>query len=529
LAIAGKSANALLSAALFYGFADRVQELEYGPRGRQGRLMIIPLTPAPDAKRRAAHLRRGAAAVAIAAAFALVSAAAYADTLEDAIARALSGDPALASARTDVDQARAARHGSFSQFLPNVNGSVGYSQNWRGATRIDTNNDGIPDTTVPSITTDASSAGVGVSETVFAGGRLLANYSAAKADEERALATYRAQENGVILTVVQAFAGTLYGEQAVQIGRDQVDRLQREVDAAKTRFEVGAATKTDVYQAQALLAAAQSDLAAAQAALASERATYARRVGELPGTLERTPPPATPPDLDTAVAAARQNAPAIDAADAAVKGARARTRSAYAGYLPSLTLSGSASRTGGANFDNFDNDSSTVSAQLSIPLWTGGRTTAATEQAKAAERGAKYSFDDALRASQETVSQDWALLQAARYRVESGKAQLEAAQFAAKGAALERQEGLRTELDLLAQIAAENTAALALAAAERDVLTATYTLLASIGEIPRPANAPEPKSQREIMPKTKPATAAKPTGAAPAPPAPMTAPTPRTP
>ena len=432
--------------------------------------------------------RLGAAIVALGAL--IGSGAASAETLDDAITQTLLGDPALANLRTNIDVARAGKQSAFAQFLPSVSGSVGYTESWRGAGTIDSNNDGVPDLTLPSSTTDSGSAGVDVSQTVFSGGRLIAGYSGAKADLERAIAQYRSQEDGIILQVVQAYAGTLYGEQAVTIRREEVERLHQEVDAANVRFEAGAATKTDVYQAQAQLAAARSDLAAAQADLASQRATYARRVGAFPGTLAKPTPPTVPGTVEAAIDMARQNSPDIAAADAGVTSAKARTWQAYSGYLPSLSLTGSASRRGDDGFEGFDNDSASISARLSIPLWTGGRTTAATAQAKAQERGAKFGLADTIRASQEETTQAWARLDAAKLRADASKAQLESASFAARGAALERREGLRTQLELLDAISSERDAALAVAGAERDLLIDSYQVLQATGQIPRPANAP---------------------------------------
>jgi outer membrane protein len=425
---------------------------------------------------------------------ALVSAgAAGAETLDEAITQTLVGDPGLASLRTNIDVAQAGKQSAFAQFLPSLSGSVSYSESWRGAGTIDSNNDGVPDLTVPSSTSDSASAGVDVSQTLFSGGRLIANYSAAKADLQRTIAQYRSQEDGIILQVVQAYAGTLYGEQAVTIQRQEVERLQQEVDAANVRFEAGAGTKTDVYQAEAQLAAARSNLAAAQADLTSQRATYARRVGAMPGTLAKPTPPPVPGSLEAAIDLARQNAPEVAAAEAGVSGAKARTWAAYSQYLPSLSLTGSASRRGDDGFEGFDNDSSSISARLSIPIWTGGRTSAATAQAKAQERGAKFDLADTIRGSQEGTAQAWARLDAAKLRAEASKAQLESASFAAQGAALERREGLRTQLELLDAISSERDAALAVAAAERDVLIDSYQVLQATGQIPRPANAPTVK------------------------------------
>lgn len=424
-------------------------------------------------------------------------AGAVGESLDDAISRALAGDPSLASARTTLDAARAAVSAARAERLPDLNGSVSYSSAW--------NNGGggvivAPDGTVigrggASSTSESASAGLNISDTLFAGGRISAGIAQARADEARTAAEVRGQEDSLILEVVQAYTSVAYGEAAVQIRRDSVQRLLREVDAAKVRFEAGAATRTDVYQAQAQLAAARSDLATAQADLASARATYARRVGAMPGTLAPAAPPATPATLDQAIDATRANATQIEASAAAVRSAHARTQQAVSGYLPSLTLSAAANRRGDSGFEGFDNDDTSLTARLSIPLFSFGRTSAAVSQAKANERGARYSLDDSVRAAEESTAQAWARLDAARLRVDTTKAQLEAASFAARGAEIERREGLRTELEVLDQIQNERDAGLAVAQAQRDLVTTAYQLLQAMGVTPRPATpaAPRPR------------------------------------
>ncbi len=431
------------------------------------------------------------------AAFGVLAAApaASAETLDDAIARALAGDPSLASARSDLEAARADVRAARAEFLPSLSASVSYSASRDESdaqSSVDTDGDGIPDTVFSeagSYTTESGSAGLDVSQTVYTGGRVSANLAAAKAEEARVRATVQALEDDLVLTVVGAYASILYGEQEVVIRRQEVERLAQEVEAGIVRFEVGASTRTDLYTAEAELADGRSALATAQADLASVRATYRRRVGAAPGTLERPAPP-TVPALEQALDAARQRSPDVQAAAAAADAARARRRAAASDYWPTVSLSAGATRRGEDGFDNFDRDSSSFSASLSIPLWTGGRTSAALAGARASERGARYDLDDAVRAVEEETTQAWADLEAALRRRDTSATQLESASFATRGAELERREGLRTQLELLTQIQSERDAALAVAQAERDVLTASYTVLVAIGAAPRAGAAP---------------------------------------
>ncbi len=418
------------------------------------------------------------------------------ETLDDAIGRALASDPSLAGARTDLDAARANLNSARANLLPNTSASVNFSRSWRegGSGAIVDENGNIISGGAGSgiIATDSGSGSLSASATVF-DARLYASVSQARANYERTEATVRGQEDTLVQQVVTAYTGVIYTEETLRIRRESVERLQRQVDAAQTRFEVGAATRTDVYQAQAQLAQARADLASAQSDLAAQRATYLRRVGEMPGSLEPVALPALPANLEEALRIGRNNSTSIQAAAASVKGAKAQVRSAYASYLPTLTLSAGANRRGDDGFNNFDNDDSSVSARLSIPLFSFGRNEFAVGAAKANERGARYDLDDAGRALDEATTQAWARLEASRLRVEATRAQLDAANFAANGAEVERREGLRTELDVLTQIENQRNAALALQQAVRDEVTNAYLLLQTIGRQVRPATpAPTP-------------------------------------
>jgi TolC family type I secretion outer membrane protein len=426
--------------------------------------------------------------------------AALAETLDDAISRALVSDPSLASARTDLEVARANLNGARVNLLPNTAASVNFSRSWResgsgGGTIIDADGNvistgGTGGGVAGDITsTDSGTAGLSASATLF-DARLYASVSQARANYERTEATVRGQEDTLVQQVVTAYTGVVYTEQQLRIRRETVERLQKEVDASQTRFDVGAATRTDVYQAQAQLASARADLASAQADLAAQRATYERRVGDMPGTLAPAALPALPASLEEAITIGRSNSTAVQAAAAGVKSAKAQVRSAYANYMPTVSLGATANRRGDDGFHGFDNDTSSISARVSIPLFSFGRNEFGVGAAKANERGARYDLDDAGRALDEATKQAWTKLEAARLRVDATRSALDAATFAANGAQIERREGLRTELDVLTQIQAQHAADLALQQAIRDQITTAYQLLQTIGRQPRPATTP---------------------------------------
>ena len=118
------------------------------------------------------------------------------------------------------------------------------------------------------------------------------------------------------------------------------ERLKRQLEATRDRFEVGEVARTDVAQAEARLSRARADVEQAKADLASSRAFYERVIGEEPSKLEE-PKVLTelPKTEDETRAFAAQN-PDIIAATFDLYAARDKVDVAFANLLPSLDLQG---------------------------------------------------------------------------------------------------------------------------------------------------------------------------------------------
>ena len=73
------------------------------------------------------------------------------------------------------------------------------------------------------------------------------------------------------------------------LNQNNVQVLERQLQASRDRFRVGEITRTDVAQSEARLAGSVSLRITAEANLATARANYFRVIGQLPGTLEQPP------------------------------------------------------------------------------------------------------------------------------------------------------------------------------------------------------------------------------------------------
>ena len=195
---------------------------------------------------------RALASVAVVAIVTGISAPAWADTLQEAIALAYRTNPSLLAQRASqraldesVVQARAGLRPTV-----DVSADAGYSfSRTRGGPReVDTNNDGIPDATinVPTSNDDSATAGlsIGLGQTIYSGGRIGHGITAAEANILAGRENLRDIEQQVLTSVIQAYADVLRDVEILRIRESNLTVLQRQLDEASARFEVGEITRT---------------------------------------------------------------------------------------------------------------------------------------------------------------------------------------------------------------------------------------------------------------------------------------------
>ena len=325
------------------------------------------------------------------------------------------------------------------------------------------------------------SAQVSVMQPLYQGGRVRALKQQAKASIMAARAGLEGAENSVFLSAATAYVDILRDEETARIRRNNVLVLSRQLEAADARFEVGEGTRTDVAQSRSRLAAAEAGLAQADAQLEVSRARFVRVVGRMPNQLSQAPDIVLPETLDEAISLARDNSPQLLAAyykelagDAAIDVAKAAGR-------PTVGLSGSIARSRGTFLGFSDADQAVLGASITVPIYSGGANKSRVRQAEHARTRLGFETRDAERAIDESVSQVWAQLEAARRTFDSSRQQLEAANIAFDGVQLERDVGTRTQLDVLDAEQETLNAELAMIDARRAVNAATFQLLATIG------------------------------------------------
>lgn len=431
---------------------------------------------------------------------ALAPASAFADTLGDALASAYKTNPTLDGARQQTRQADEAFAQARAGFLP----QVGVTGSYGSQLRI-TETETFFGTQRAKNTSEPQNATITASQSLFEGGRRLAQIGQANAQIEGAQEGLRSTEQQVMLQVISVYVDVRRDEEVVRIRENNVTLLERQLQAAKDRFEVGEITRTDVAQAQARLSGAQAGLAAARSALAASRAEYARIVGQTPGTLEAAPPVAGLPDnLDDAVAIALETNPDLLRFRQNERAARQQVRIERADLLPQVSVFGRMARDIEPAGPGVEVESQVAAAQVTIPLFEGGFARSRTRSARVGVLRAAAQTEEVRRSVVSQTTSAWNDYAAAQRVIEASKEQVRANELALEGVEQEQQVGLRTTLDVLDAQQELLDSQLSVIRAERDAYVAAHGLLLSIGKLDAKAlsvNAPlyDPEDHRRAV------------------------------
>lgn len=405
-----------------------------------------------------------------------------ADSLQDALVKAYQSNPQLLAERANLRATDEEVSQAIAQWRPRITFSSDYSK-----THTDAKNDRSPSNPLGQPThlkTEPWNADITASQTVFAGGRILAQRRQADARVNAGRARLHATEQSVFLDAIAAYMNVVRDEAVLKLNQSNVELLKKQREAAQARFDVGEITRTDVAQAEARLAAGTAAQTSAEANLKASRLSYERIVGEAPGTLEQKPGvPPIPSSEDEARKVALDSNPNLASARAAENAAEYGVDLAVAQMMPSVRVDASYGRNGQERGPESIGDSASIRATATVPLYQGGAEWSQIRQAKELNNKARLDTEDARRATDQSVSNSWEAYRAAKASSEANREQVKASEIAFEGVQQELEVGSRTTLDVLDQQQELLNARVALVRSERDEVVAGYSLLASVGKL----------------------------------------------
>ena len=404
---------------------------------------------------------------------------ALAQTLPEAVTLALRTNPGLEAQRAALTALGQRRVQANAQRRVQISGetTAGYAGSWSRARGLT----GAVGTVIYGDTRPAT-IGITAAQPIWLAGRVQAALSQADAQIAQADARLNSAEIGVMRDVVIAYADLSRDLDGVSIRRQNSATLERQLEAARVRFEVGDITKTDVAQVEARFAGSKTALASAEARAEASLAAIERLIGQMPSqTRPGISIPQFPASLEQAQVLARADNPDVIAARIGESIAKAGAFVIETENRPRATLQASASGALDQGFEGNRGGNFGVTARLSVPIFTGGLATSRVSEALGNANAARLTAIDVERQVVERTSNAWRQSQVARQAVTSTNEQVNAARIAYEGAELEQSVGLRTTLDVLIQQQELLEAELAKASAARDFQVANTALAALTG------------------------------------------------
>lgn len=427
-------------------------------------------------------------AAVLASATALSPIAASAETIIGALSKAYQNNSTLNSARAG---ARVTDEGvaiAKSGYRPTVTGSasIDYSSTRGPSAAFGGAN------TSTRLTTGGF--GVQINQMLFDGFQTKNTVAAAEAQVAAQVESLRNTEENTLFTAAQAYMDVIRDRQIAAFTEQNLQAVTEQARAARSRLEVGEGTRTDVAQTDASRAAAIAKLSAARAQALSSAAIYHQIVGDEPGKLQAAKPLSKllPSSIDTAIAIASNEHPAILATEHLVDAAGFSVKSAEGALLPQLSASagverdyrnasGAAAELAGTS--NGYSNSASIGATLTVPIYQGGRTSAQVRQSKEQLGQARIQVDVSRDQVRAAVTSAWTQYTAAKEGVDANRTAVSAAQLALNGVIEERNVGQRTTLDVLNAQSDVLTAKINLASSEHDVVVASYAILFAMGRL----------------------------------------------
>ncbi len=296
----------------------------------------------------------------------------------------------------------------------------------------------------------------------------------------------------LILRVSEAYFNVLNAQDVLAAVTTLREAAAEQLELAKTSFEVGTVTITDVHEAQSRFDLASAQVIAATSELDVRRHALAQIIGTTPeslaglrpGTELSAPSPENPADW---VAAAEQGGYGVQLQLLAQELAARDVEFNRAGHYPTVDLvathgrssTGFSQNTGGS----LRSDATTLGVQLNVPLYAGGAISSREREAAALKVRADADLESARR--------DAALAARQAYLgVTSGMAQIKALEAAevSSNSALEANRlgyevGVRINIDVLNALTQLADARQQLARARYDTLLAQLRLKAAAGTL----------------------------------------------
>ena len=398
-------------------------------------------------------------------------------SLNDIIISAYDHHPQLKSLRAELMGTREILNDVRASYLPQLA--------LTGSASISERNAILQDGTNFDQSTEPKALALRLNQTLYAGGRRKLLQQGAALTVKASEARYETISIGIAAEIIQDYMALLSAQTEFEIFESSVSNLLEIEKSVTARKAAGDATRTEQAQAASRLASARAQRINAQAELNLARSRLMSKTGFLVENPE-LPQQAKLPfgeSVDDIIDLAQRRNPAIISSRLNEKSALVNAQSERRKYLPTVSLSATASTIRESSPTISKDDDLSVGINFTLPLYSGGSGSAQTRRALAAYNAARFNTDNVIRESDLRINQLWSRLQSGDVVIEAQQANVAANVEALEGITRGEAVGLSTTTDILDAEENKLQAELALHRAQFQQYTAILLLRLYTGEL----------------------------------------------
>src|SRR5580693_7887592 len=385
--------------------------------------------------------------------------------------RALQNDPQLKEAEATRLASLESKPQAIAALLPQISGSGTISQEKDKGQSNQTETVEADGTTFTEsfpfngrVDTTTHKYGVDLSQNLFNWNNWVA-LKRADAQVAQAEADYQAAQQDLISRVAQRYFDVLAAEDDLDAQRANLESVNRQLEQAEKRYQVGLIAVTDVEEARAAHDSGAAAVIASKRALASAQESLREITGDGFDYLARPIEPfelaaPDPASEDRWVEMALQQNLSLVSSRLAADIARENVSSARGGHFPSLDLIGSRYKDTSNGTDTFtdgtsaggttlDQQQRTIGLQLTFPIYSGGMVSSQVRQAVYQHRAAKERVERVARQTEHDARDSYLGVLSEISRVKALRRAVESNATSLRATESGYEAGTRTAVDVL--------------------------------------------------------------------------------
>jgi len=391
--------------------------------------------------------------------------------LEKARQIALRENPSVKLAREAVGRSKVTITEARGNLLPSVSGFSSFQHSWEMQKIVMPNfiktmlgptaPPELPDYITASFGMENSAVvGINFQQPLFTGGAIWNGYQISKLANSIAQSQYKVVEQKVLSEVTSAYYGLLFALSSINVAEEGLKMSEKNLEQVTQFFQVGKSSRFDVLRAEVQVANFKPMVVSAKNYAKLAESALRMILGQdeqidfiINDHLGYIASDLTEKKLDELIEIAERNRPEIYMMSRQKNIAARQLSLARAAYMPSVVLGTSYQYQGQRNDYKFTGDdflkSFNSSVSVSIPLFSGFKTSSEIQQAKIGIKEADYQKESLLNGIRMEIKSAYFTLKQAQENIQTQEVTIKQAEEANRLAELMYAEGASTQLDVL--------------------------------------------------------------------------------